>query len=42
MVLGDPEAPVAPVLSMGGEVSRVIQRPTSIGVLGDADEIQDR
>jgi len=31
LVLGDPEAPVAPILRLGCEIARVVERPTRIG-----------
>jgi hypothetical protein len=35
VVLGDPEAPVAPTLRMGDEIARVVERAARVGLFGD-------
>src|SRR5690606_30623531 len=40
VVLGHPEAAIAPVLCVPGELARIVERSARIGVLGDADQIE--
>src|SRR3546814_7395594 len=42
VVLGHPEAAVAPAFGMGGEVARVVERRARIAAFGDAGKLQDR
>ena len=42
VMLGHPDAAIAPVLGMGGEIAGVVERAARIGLFGDADEIEDR
>ena len=41
VVLGHPEAAIAPALGVGGEIAGVVERAARIGLFGDADEIED-
>jgi hypothetical protein len=42
VVLGHPDAAVAPGLRVAGEVAGVVERAARVGALGDADEVEDR
>ena len=40
VMLGHPDAPVAPALGVGREVARVVQSGRLVGLLGDANELE--
>ena len=42
VMLGHPEAAIAPALGVGREVAGVVERAARIGRFGDADEIENR
>ena len=42
VMLGHPEAAIAPALGMGREIARIVERPTGVGLVGHADQIENR
>src|SRR5690606_13643878 len=42
VVLGDPDAPIAPALGVPREVARVVERAARVGLLRDARELEYR
>src|SRR6202020_1027290 len=41
MMLGDPDALIAPFLGVSGEVASVVERAPRVGVLGDANKFEN-
>jgi hypothetical protein len=41
MMLGDPEAPVAPSLSVAGQVAGIIERLARRAIFADANKVED-
>ena len=41
VMLRHPDAAIAPLLGMGGEVARVVERGAGVGAFGDAGEVED-
>src|SRR5258708_30653178 len=41
VMLRHPDAAIAPSLGMSREIARIVERAARIGIVGDADEIED-
>jgi hypothetical protein len=41
VMFGDPDAPIAPLLRAGGEVAGVVQRAAGVGLLRDANKLEN-
>jgi len=40
-MLGDPDAAIAPVLGVNGEIAGIVERAARVRFLGHADEVED-